>query len=209
MKRIYLLSPQEFEDVINFPIIKINFLSPSFSLENIDYLLFTSKNGVKAFKNLVEKWPDIPALAIGDATAKEIEKNGGKVVYKSKTGYGDEFAKEINEKFKNKTFLFPRAKIIVSNIKEFFKENKLIELIVYETVCNEPDKKLQKPAVVIFTSPSTVKCFAKKYSFSDIVPVAIGKKTKNELEKYTDKTIILPSKPSIKECIKIAKNVKI
>jgi len=205
---IYLLTEQKAEGVLNYPVIKINFLTPSFSFDNIDCLIFTSKNGVRAVNNLTDEWKKYPSFAIGKATAKEIEKLGGKVEYIAKSAYGDEFAKEINEKYKNKTFLFFRAKKLVSNIKDFFINNTLKEVIIYETTCDIPANKLIKPAIVIFTSPSTVECFSKINDFKDIKAIAIGNKTKKVLKNFINE-IHMPPEPSIKECIKLAKSLKI
>jgi len=205
---IYLLTNQKIDGVLNYPVIKINFLSPSFSFENIDYLLFTSKNGVRALNNLTDEWKKYPAFAIGKATAKEIEKLGGRVEYIAKSSYGDEFAKEINQIYQNKTFLFFRAEKLVSNIHKEFQNNLLKEVIIYETVCNEPKKEFIKPSIVIFSSPSTVKCFSKLNNFKDIKAIAIGNKTKQELKKHIDE-IYIPDKPLINECVKLAKNLKI
>ena len=206
MLPIYILTQEKYEGVLNYPVIKINFLSPSISFDGIDFLIFTSKNGVRAVDKIDKYWREIPSFAIGKATAKEIEQLGGKVEYIAKSSYGDEFAKEIISKYHNKTFLFLRAKKIISNIKEIFKNssNNLIEKIVYETICNTPKEKLRKPSIIIFSSPSTVECFAKINDFKNIKPIAIGKKTKKILEKYVD-NIILPAKPSIQECISLAK----
>ena len=203
---IYVLTNEKYEDVLNYPVIKINFLSPSFSFEDIDYLIFTSKNGVRGINRLTNEWQKIPSFAIGKATAKEIEKLGGRVEFIAKSSYGDKFAKEINEKYQNKNFLFFRAKKIISPISEIFKNstNNLKEVIIYETVCNKPEEKMIKPAIVIFSSPSTIECFTKINNFENIKPIAIGKKTKKVLEKYT-KNILIPPVPSIKECIKLAK----
>ena len=205
---IYILTNEPQDGALNYPVIKINFLSPSFSFENIDYLIFTSKNGVRAVDSLTNEWKKYPSFAIGKATAKEIKKLGGKVEFIAKSAYGDEFAKEINEKYKNKKFLFFRAKKIISNIVGNFKNNSLKEVIIYETTCNKLEKKLKKLCVVIFSSPSTVECFSKIETFEDIIPIAIGKKTKKALEKYTS-NIFMPETPSIKKCIELAKNVKL
>jgi uroporphyrinogen-III synthase len=206
---IYILTNEKKEGVLNYPVIKINFLTPSFSFEEVGFLLFTSKNGVRAVNNLTNEWKKHPSFAIGKATAKEIEKLGGKVEFIASSAYGDEFAKEINEKYKNKTFLFFRAKKLVSDVKSFFINNNLKEVIVYETVCNKPDVELKKPGIIIFTSPSTVECFSKINDFSKIIPIAIGKKTKNKLIKLGINEILTPPSPSISECIKLAKSLKI
>ena len=205
---IYILTNEPQGGALNYPVIKINFLSPSFSFEDIDYLIFTSKNGVRAVDRLTDEWKKYPSFAIGKATAKEIKKLGGKVEFIAKSAYGDEFAKEINEKYNNKNFLFFRAKKIISNIGGNFKNNYLKEVIIYETTCNKPEKELIKPSIVIFSSPSTVECFSKIETFENIIPIAIGKKTKKALEKYIS-NIFMPSTPSIKKCIKLAKNVKL
>jgi uroporphyrinogen-III synthase len=205
---VYILTNETFEGVLNYPVIKINFLSPSFSFENIDYLLFTSKNGVRAVDRLTHEWKKFPSFAIGKATAKEIEKLGGNVEYIAKSSYGDEFAKEINEKYENKRFLFFRAKKLVSNIKKEFVKNKLYEVVIYETLCNCPSNKIVKPAIIIFTSPSTVECFSKIDNFKNVSAIAIGKKTKKALEKYISE-IYMPDKPLVKECVKLANSLNL
>ncbi len=209
-KLIYILTNEKYKGVRNYPVIKINFLSSFIDFKNIDFLLFTSKNGVRAVDKITSEWKNFPSFAIGKSTAKEIEKSGGRVEFIAKNAYGDEFAKEIIEKYQNKTFLFLRAKKIISPINEIFKDstNNLKELIIYETVCNTPKESIKKPCVVIFTSPSTVECFAKNNNFQDIKAIAIGKKTKNILQNYI-KDILMPSYPSIKECLKLAKNIKL
>ena len=205
---IYILTEEKKDGVLNYPVIKINYLSPSISFEGVDFLLFTSKNGVRAIDNITDEWKKIPAVVIGKATAQEVKKRGGKVEYIAKKAYGEELAKEIEKNFKNKTFLFLRAKKIVSDIKKEFKNNKLIEKIVYETICNTPKNFLKKPAIVIFTSPSTVECFAKVNDFENIIPIAIGKKTKNELINHKVNSYLMPKNPSINECITLAKTLK-
>ena len=207
-KSIYILTNEKYEGAENYPVIKINFLSSFIDFKNIDYLIFTSKNGVRAIDKITSKWKKFPSFAIGKATAKEIEKLGGKVEFIAKNAYGDEFAKEIVENYKHKTFLFLRAEKIISPVGEIFKDstNNLKEAIVYQTVCNSPKKSLKKPSVVIFTSPSTVECFAKINDFKNIKSIAIGKKTKKALLKYTDE-ILTPSYPGIKNCINLAESL--
>jgi len=207
---IYLLTEEKRKGVLNFPVIKINFLNPEISFEGVDFLLFTSKNGVRAIDNITTEWKNVPSLAIGKATANEIKQRGGRVEYIAKSAYGEDFAKEIIKKYQSKTFLFLRAKKIISNIKEIFEKssNTLIEKIVYETVCNDPKTHIKKPAFVIFSSPSTVECFLKVENTENIIPVAIGKKTKEALLKNKITSFLLPTKPSIEECINLAKSVK-
>lgn len=207
---IYLLTEEKKEGVINYPVIKINFLTPSVSFEGVDFLLFTSKNGVRAIDNITKKWKTIPAFAIGKATANEVKLRGGNVEYIAKSAYGDEFAKEIVSNYRHKTFLFLRAEKIISDIKAVFENstNTLIEKVIYKTVCNKPQGYIKKPAFVIFSSPSTVECFLKVEEIQNVIPIAIGKKTKKALVENNINSYLMPKKPSIDECIKLAKSVK-
>jgi len=207
---IYILTEEKFDGALNYPVIKINFLSPSLSFKDTDYLIFTSKNGVRAVDAVNKEWKKIPALAIGKATAGEIKKRGGILEYTAKSSYGEEFAKEIVKKYSGKTFQFLRAKKIVSDIKSIFEksQNRLIETVVYETVCNTPGGYIKKPAFVIFSSPSTVECFLKVENTENIIPVAIGKKTRDALIANKITSYLMPNKPSINECIKLAQTVK-
>ena len=207
---IYVLNEEKYKNAINFPVFKIEFLNTPISFEGVDFLLFTSKNGVRAIDSLTDEWKKIPAFAIGKATAEEIKKRGGKIERIAKTSYGDEFAKEIVSNYNNKTILFARAKKIISNIKEIFdlSDNILIEKIVYETKCNNPGFNIKKPAFVIFSSPSSVECFLKVENIENVIPIAIGKKTKNALIEHGIEQYLMPKKPLISECITLAKSVK-
>ena len=207
---IYLLTEEKRQGVLNFPVIKINFLAPQISFDGVDFLIFTSKNGVRAIDKITDEWKKIPSLAIGKATANEIKQRGGILEYTAKSSYGEDFAKEIISRYQNKTFLFLRAKKIVSDIKSIFENssNNLIEKVVYETTCNKPNTHLKRPAFVIFSSPSTVECFLKIENMENIIPIAIGNKTKEALIQNKINSFLLPNKPSIDECIKLAKNVK-
>ncbi len=207
---IYVLTEEKYEGALNYPVLKINFFSLSVSFEGVDFLLFTSKNGVRAIDNITNEWKKIPSLAIGKATANEIKKRGGILEYVAKSSYGEDFAREIIKRYHNKTFLFLRAKKIISNIKGIFdsSSNRLIEEIVYESVCQKPDGFIKKPAFVIFSSPSTVECFLKVEDMENIIPIAIGKKTKEALIKHKTTSYLMPKTPSIKESVLLAKSVK-
>ena len=205
--RIYLLNNEKYEGVENYPVISFSPLISSINLSGIDYLIFTSKNAVRIIDFITNEWKKIPSIAIGEATANEIKKLNGKIEYISNNSYGESLAKEIDINYKNKAFLWLRPKKVVTNLKEFIKNNYLKEKIIYETKCNKPQNQIKKPAIVIFTSPSTVKCFSKIEDFENIIPIAIGKKTKEVLEKYTSLKILLPNKPNIKECVNLAKQL--
>jgi len=177
------LSDTKIEGAGKLPLIEQIFFDKRIDFNEYDYLIFTSKNGVIAADKISNEWKEIKALAIGNATAKMVRKLGGKLAYKAKKFYGDEFAKEIAQNFdKNKRFLYLRAKKVLSNLTGILKNNgfKIDEEIVYETKCAEC-KNLKAPdkySFIIFSSPSTVKCFFKCFKWDESYKaVAIGKKT--------------------------------
>ena len=203
---IYLLNNQKYDGIENLPVIKINYLTPKINFSNIDYLLFTSKNGVIGLDKISDKWKNIPAITIGEPTAKVVEKLGGKVKYVAKSSYGDELAKEILNNFEPSNILFSKAKIVLSDIVEVLEKNKfnVIQKITYETICNKIDKSLVENSIFIFTSPSTIKCFFKQFKWnSTFKAIAIGNRTAS----YFPEKIIVSNIQTIDNCIKIAKNM--
>jgi uroporphyrinogen-III synthase len=206
MGMIYLLNNQKYDGVENLPVIKINYLTPEINFSNIDYLLFTSKNGVVAVDKISDEWKNIPAITIGEATAKMVKKVGGKVEYIAKKSYGDELAKEIIQNFALSNILFFKAKKVLSNIVEVLEENNfnVIQKVVYETICNKIEKELKKNSVFIFTSPSTIKCFFNQFNWDEsFKAVAIGSRTAS----YFPGKIVISDIQTIDNCIKIAKNM--
>ncbi len=203
---IYLYSHTPKKGVKHVQILGIKFLRPRIKTQNPDALIFTSKNAVIALDKLDFAWKDIPCFVIGEATAREVEKRGGYVEFISKTSHGDEFADEIKEFLKNKRVLFPRAKEVLSNIKEKLCKVELEELILYENLCNELESP-QKPApksTLIFASPSSIKCFLKYFELDKTYRIiCIGKKTKEALPPNV--SCEMPKKQSLDACIKLAR----
>ena len=204
MNNIYILSEKKFESAKNLPCIVINYIKKEIDLSCYDALVFTSKNGVEAIDNLNKSWKNLPAYSIGSGTSKVIKEFGGNVVYEAKNSYGDDFAKEIKKRLKGKRVLFLRAKEVTSKLNKILKENGVLldEEIVYETLCNDC-KNLQTPpknSCIIFSSPSTIKCFFKCFEWdSSYKAIVIGEVTLKALPK--DIPYTLSDKPNIPSCI--------
>ena len=155
---IYVLSDKKVEGVNNLPIFEIKFISQNIDFSNYDALIFTSKNAIKAIDSINKNWRTKPSYAIAHKTAEVIEEFGGDVAFVGKSKHGDQFAKEILEKFKDEKLLYLRASKVVSNLVDILECD---EVVIYETVCKKftQDIKLPKDATIIFSSPSTIKCF--------------------------------------------------
>lgn len=209
MSSIYILSEKKFEGAKNLPVIKIKFLDKKIDLSNYDALIFTSKNGVEALDRVGSDWMDKEIYSIGSGTTKAIKEKGVQVAYTAKSSYGDDFAKEIGGLLKDKKVLFPRAKTVTSKLNEILKDLgvDLDEVIVYETICNESNlNKPEKDSAIIFSSPSTIECFFKIFSWDiSYKAVVIGEKTASFMPK--DIKYVLSAKQTIPACIEIAKSL--
>ncbi len=207
---IYILSDKRFDGADNLPVINIKFLKPSNMKELLDYdaLIFSSKNGVEAIDFLDKSWKNLPSYSIGSGTSAILKSLGGNLVYSAKSSYGDDFAKEISHLLKGKKVLFCRAKVVTSSLNQILLDAGVFldEVIVYETVCGNcstletPSKK----STIIFSSPSTIKCFFRCFSWDDSYrAIVIGKRTAS----YMPKEIVydMSNKQTIDACIKLAK----
>jgi len=129
----------------------------------------------------------LPALCVSVASAKSYEELGGKVLDIG-GGYGDNLVDKIKSYSKEKKWLYLRAKVVASDFVSICKKEgyNIDEVVVYESDCSLAieNVKLQKSAILIFTSPSSVKCFLKKHTFTQEQSIiVIGKTTAKALPK--------------------------
>lgn len=183
---IYLLSPHPKEGSVHLPMITFSMVEQRLNFEGYDLLMFTSKQAVISAEKLNSNWKKIPCLAIGSATAKQIEALGGTVHYQPNAFYGETLSQDIVTKFKEKKILYLRPKEVSFDSKAFLSKEgiALDEKIIYETNCIQYTKKDQpvKDAIIIFTSPSTIHCFLKNFEWDEsYVAVVIGEATKKHL----------------------------
>lgn len=211
MSKIYLLSNHEYKDIENIKIFKIEFIPSNIDLTNYDALVFTSKNAIYSLNSFNNVWKNIPAYTIANKTANVVIKEEGEVSFIGKTGHGNDFAEELIPLLKNKKALYVRAVKVASNLVSILENHEINidELITYKTVCNNSlNTKIEDNSIIIFTSPSSVKCFFKKYVWNDTLKaVVIGKTTAKDIPSYVN--YIVSPKTSIEECIKVAKSLTI
>lgn len=204
---IYILSDKKVEGVHNLPVFEIKFIFQDIDFSNYDALIFTSKNGVEAIDSINKKWKTKPSYAIAEKTAEVIENFGGKVAFVGEANHGDEFAMEILEKFTDKKLLYLRASKVVSNLVKIVECD---ELVVYETVCKKFTKniKLPKGSTIIFSSPSTIKCFLENIEWDrSFKAISIGHTT----AKFFPSNIvpIIADKTSLESCVEKAIEINI
>ena len=118
---IYLLSPHVKEGCIHLPMISFSIVEQTLAFEGYELLMFTSKQAVISTEKLNPNWKEIPCLAIGSATAKQIEALGGTVAYQPKSFYGETLSHDIVSKFKEKKILYLRPKEVSFDSKGFLE----------------------------------------------------------------------------------------
>lgn len=204
---IYLLSPLQKEGTHSLPMISFSLVAKEIDFTNIEVLMFTSKQAVVSADEIDQSWKNYPCIAIGKATKKKIESLGGKVIFAPKEFYAKSLNDEIKERFFDKKILYLRPKEVSFDSKSYLAECgiELKEQILYETSCvkYEESQKPKEGAIIIFTSPSTIKCFFKNFDWDDsYTAVLIGKATQKHLPTYCKS--VISSEPLIDSCVKKA-----
>ncbi len=207
---IYLLSPLKRDKTISLPMIRFETTATKIDFLDIDTLMFTSKQAVITANNIDKSWKNYSSIAIGGATKAKIEELGGEVIFYPKKFYGKELASNIKEFFSHRKILYLRPQKVSFDSRAFLEKDgiNLKEQIIYKTLCKKylsKDKPI-KGATIIFTSPSTINCFFKNFSWdSSYTAILIGEATKTHLPKYCKYKIA--DKPLIDSCIKKALEV--
>jgi uroporphyrinogen III methyltransferase/synthase len=146
-------------------------------LEEFDYLLVTSANGVRNFLRRLEACGrdvrDLKGLivgAIGPATAEEFAKTGVKVDVVPREYLAESLLEALGARdIRGKAFLIPRAKVARDIVPRVLMEmGGRVEVVeAYETAVPElPAGELQRlltpsPDMITFTSSSTATNFAR------------------------------------------------
>ena len=207
---IYLLSPLKKEGTLSLPMISFKTTEKRIDFSSCDTLIFTSKQAVVTADTIDTSWRDYPSIAIGGATKSKIEELGGEVIYHPKKFYGKSLAKDIENYFSNKKLLYLRPKEVSFDTKGYLAKSGIDveEQIIYETSCvgYGLESRPKKDAIIIFTSPSTIKCFFKNFVWDESYrAVLIGHATKEHLPDGCRYEIA--DVPLIDACIKKAKEM--
>ena len=205
---IYLFSISSHPDAISVNSLDITFFKPEIDFSQYDYLIITSKQVSQALQQYErEEFIDLPALCVSVQSAKSYENLGGKILDIG-GGYGDNLIDKIRSYPKEKRWLYLRAKVVASDFVDICKKDGYFidEVILYESACSKAieEVEVKNEAILIFTSPSSVKCYLQKHRFlqnQDII--VIGKTTAKALPEGVK--YILSDKTSIESCIAIAK----
>ncbi len=211
LRPIYLFSISSHPQAIHIDPLSITFFKPDIDFSSCDYLILTSKQAVKALLQYPkEEYIDKKALCISKATAKAYEELGAEVLEIGQ-GYGDSLIDAIKKHPKSLRWLYLRAEVIASDFSTYLRQNgyNIEEAVVYKSECSQKilEANVSENAILIFTSPSAIRCYLKTHS---ILPsqkvIAIGKTSAKTLPKGVD--FIIPADTSVQSCIEIARNLR-
>jgi hydroxymethylbilane synthase len=140
-----------------FPI--VNVLDP-FYLKHIDWIFFSSRNGVDYFFNLKPVLPKNVKFGVAGRGSEDSLRRAGHVAdYVGEGGDIEEVAELFAEQVAGQTVLFPRAQDSLLTIQKALKpDTKVVDLPIYETVMEEEIDQTYAE-VLIFTSPSNVDAY--------------------------------------------------
>ncbi len=187
-KPIYLFSISSHPDAISVNSLSITFLKPSIEFSKYDYLIVTSKQTSEALKQYdKDTYVNKPALCVSVASAKSYESLGARVLDIG-GGYGDNLVDKIKEYPKDTKWLYLRAKVVASDFVQICKDDgyDIDERVVYESDCSQEilNVKVEEDATLIFTSPSSLRCFLKNSEIKETHNViVIGTTTAKALPK--------------------------
>lgn len=196
-KELLLNAKQNF---VEYDAIKIEFIP--FKIDGAyDYLVFTSKNGVKSFLQnaICSSKVQNKAFCVGEKTKLLLEQNGLKVVEMAKNS--KELGQIISKTYKTSSFLIfsgnlRRPELSIDLIKNSVRFK---EIETYSTQLNY--KKFDRVFDgVLFFSPSGVQSFAKENQMANSYAFCIGETTAKEARKYTNQ-IGIATKPTIENVL--------
>jgi uroporphyrinogen-III synthase len=203
-RRTFLLSPTPFEGIDNLPMIEFHVVATSLKLHQRDTIIFTSKQAVQSAYTIDQNIIHYPAITIGSATQKAFESLGGTVLYSAKKFYGEELASDIKKDFCHKRLLYLRPKKVSTDIKALLSDTQIdiSEQIIYETSCKFYNQRAKPPkdSIIIFTSPSTIRCFLKNFEWdSSYIAIVIGEATLKHLP--SNATYHIAHTPLLEACV--------
>jgi len=209
-KPIYLFSISSHPKAKHINPLSITFFQPKVDFSKYDSFIITSKQISKILSFYEINNEELkPALCISKQSAKSYKVIGGDVL-ETAEGYGDTLVKYIEKYPKSTKWLYLRAETVASDFVRLCHDKgySIDEEILYQSNCSENmiNLKIEKNAVLIFTSPSSVECFLKYNNFEpEHKLVVIGKTTLKKIPKGVE--VNLSKQKSIESCVEIAKTL--
>lgn len=164
--------------------------------------IFTSTNGVKALKELIDAGlqvrPEVQFFAVGSKTQQALQELGldAKI---PRTEDSEHLAELIIEEGKINSVIYFHGNLSRGTMTEMLQEDdiEVIELEVYETIINPVEMPHVEVGGILFYSPSAVEGFSQGHGFKEELPplFAIGPTTAKALKEQTDQPVQIAKQP--------------
>jgi uroporphyrinogen-III synthase len=182
-------------------------VADSIDFEGYDTLMFTSKQAVRSADAIDKEWRRYPAIAIGEATAGEISRLGGTVLYRPEEFYAENLCEDIVRLFSEREVLYLRPEKVSFDSRGHLASRgiEIGERIIYRTSCIKyrGDEAPEDGAIIVFTSPSTIHCFLENFGWREsYTAVVIGRATLEHLPENA--SFVVAQRPMIDSCIEAA-----
>lgn len=206
--KTYLFSTSSHPDTVNISSLKITFFQPSINFSQYDYFIITSKqvsNFLKQYDSTLYK--ETKALCVSKKSAQAYRELGGKILEVG-SGYGDNLATIIQKYPKESRWLYLRAQRVASNFAQDCKDDgyNIDEIVAYKSSCSDEilQSTIESNATLIFTSPSSVKCFLKTHTIEKSHSIiVIGKTTAHTLPHGINYQ--MSQETTVESCVKLLK----
>ena len=194
---------------LSFPIVSINGVrnddsqSTLKNLSSFQWIVFTSKNGVDYFFQLIHDYNvslnSVKFAAVGEKTAESLRDRGITTILVPEHYHAESLVKTLkNHVLAHERVLFPKGNLAPSFIKEELKETAFVEeLVVYKTESEDHlDWSLVYQAdCLFFMSPSAVTFLSKGLNTEEVYKkpvICVGPTTKSAAEKYGFHHVLMP-----------------
>ncbi len=207
---IYLFSISSHPDAHSINSLSVTFFKPEIDFSYYDYLIITSKQTSEALKQYeTHKYVNKKALCISKQSALSYQKLGGDVLDIG-GGYGDNLLCKIQEFSKETRWLYLRAEVVASDFVSLAQKQgyHIDEKVLYRSECSKEilEVTVESDAVLIFTSPSSLRCFLQTHTLTHSQKIiVIGKTTAKALPEGFECHI--SAQTTIQSCIELAKSL--
>jgi uroporphyrinogen-III synthase len=207
LRPIYLVSKTPYLGIPHIPILSTHFFTPEIDFTLYDGIIITSKQTVHALRHYTIDWKRLQCVCVSEQTAQAASQAGA-INIEIGNGYGTSIP-EILSAHTGK-WLYLRPYVVASDWVQNAKEQGILvdEVVMYETTCNEAigDIDIAEDGVLIFTSPSAVRCFMrKKPLLCTHSIIAIGTTTQNALPLGIQS--VLSETTSVQSCVEKAQEL--
>ncbi|MBR2260364.1 MAG: hydroxymethylbilane synthase [Paludibacteraceae bacterium] len=165
------------------------------NIDRFDYIVFTSRHGVKCFLEQVNKddfatqLAKVKLISVGSVTTQSLNAVGLTPEYESDTESAEGIIHYFKEKdITGKKILLPRSSIGITTLPRELEKmgNEVVDLPIYETLINTDTDLIEDMSVfneILFSSPSGIAAFKIRYGRlpKDIPLTCKGKTTEKEM----------------------------